>query len=104
MRSLSIAFVIALLLAACGARAEEVVVRVENFTFNPAEITIKSGTTVTWQNADDIPHSIVEDAVKFRSAAFDSSEKFSMTFTDPGEVGYFCGLHPHMKGKVIVRP
>jgi plastocyanin len=94
----------AVLLTAFGASAEEVVVHIENFTFNPAEITVKPGTTVTWDNADDIPHSIVEDNTKFRSVALDSSEKFSMTFVDVGEIDYFCGLHPHMKGKVFVRP
>jgi plastocyanin len=104
MRYLTCVFIGAMLLMACGARADEAVVRIENFTFNPAEITVKPGTTVTWENADDIPHSIVEDTAKFRSAAIDTSEKYSMTFTNVGDVGYFCGLHPHMKGKIIVKP
>jgi plastocyanin len=80
------------------------VIQIENFTFNPAELTIKPGTTVTWKNADDIPHSVVEDGTKFRSKPLDTGETFSMKFTDAGEIGYFCGLHPHMKGKIIVKP
>ena len=79
-------------------------VKIENFTFNPAEITIKPGTTVTWQNGDDIPHSIVEDNAKFRSKALDTGETFSMAFANAAEIGYFCGLHPHMKGKIVVKP
>jgi len=67
-------------------------------------VTIKPGTTVTWKNADDIPHSVVEDGTKFRSKPLDTGETFSMKFTDAGEIGYFCGLHPHMKGKIIVKP
>jgi plastocyanin len=84
--------------------AEDMVIQIENFTFNPAELTIKPGTKVTWTNADDIPHSVVEDGTKFRSKPLDTGETFSMAFTDVGEFGYFCGLHPHMKGKIIVKP
>ncbi len=71
---------------------------IENFTFNPPELTVKPGTTVTWMNADDTPHSIVENNGRFHSPALDTDEKFSMTFTNVGEVGYHCGLHPHMTG------
>lgn len=95
---------LAFALFAASARAEEAVVHIDNFTFNPVEITIKPGTTVTWENGDDIPHSVVEDNAKFRSKALDSGDKFSMTFKDAGEISYFCGLHPHMKGKIIVKP
>jgi plastocyanin len=104
MRALSLAALAAFLALAGAARAEDTVIQIENFTFNPPEVTIKPGTTVTWKNADDIPHSVVENDTKFRSKALDTGESFSMTFTDAGEVGYFCGLHPHMKGKIIVKP
>jgi plastocyanin len=96
-------FSLALSFAGC-AHAEDVIVHIENFTFNPAEITVKPGTTVTWENGDDIPHSIVEDQGKFHSAAIDTNEKFTTSFADAGETNYFCGLHPHMKGKIIVKP
>ena len=86
------------------ARAEEVVIKIENFTFNPDAVTIKAGTTIKWTNDDDIPHSVVEAETKFRSKPIDSGETFEMTFTNPGEVNYFCGLHPHMKGKITVTP
>jgi len=104
MNALSLA-ALGLLLAVAGpARAEDTVIEIANFTFAPAEVTIKPGTTVTWKNADDIPHSVVENDAKFRSKPLDTDESFSMTFTDPGEIGYFCGLHPHMKGKIVVKP
>jgi plastocyanin len=104
MRTVSIA-ALAVVLALCGtARAEDTVIKIENFTFNPPEVTVKPGTTVTWKNADDIPHSVVENDAKFRSQPLDTDESFSMTFAEAGEVGYFCGLHPHMKGKIIVKP
>ena len=79
-------------------------IKVENFTFNPAELTVKPGTTVTWTNGDDIPHSVVEKDAKFRSKPLDTGDKFTMTFNEAGEFIYFCGFHPHMTGKVIVKP
>ena len=94
----------ALMVTASAARAEETVVRIDNFTFNPAELTIKAGTTVTWVNGDDIPHLVAEDNSKFRSPALDTGERFTMSFPEAGEIGYFCALHPHMKGKIIVKP
>jgi plastocyanin len=86
------------------AHADEMIVKIDNFTFSPAELTIKPGTTVTWENGDDIPHSVVEAGGKFHSKALDTGEKFTMTFADAGEVTYFCGLHPHMTGKITVKP
>lgn len=94
----------AFLALAGSAHAEETVIEIANFTFNPSEVTIKPGATVTWKNTDDIPHSVVEDNAKFRSKPLDTDDTFSMTFTEAGEIGYFCGLHPHMKGKIIVKP
>jgi len=86
------------------ALAEEVTIKIENFTFNPALVGVKPGTTVTWVNGDDIPHSVVENNKVFKSPPLDSGEKFSMVFTIAGEVNYFCGFHNHMTGKIIVQP
>ena len=100
----ALAVVLALFLLISQADAEASIVKIDNFTFNPPELTIKPGTTVTWENGDDIPHAIVEAGGKFHSKALDTSEKFSMAFTDAGEITYFCSLHPHMTGKIIVKP
>ena len=77
---------------------------IDNFAFTPAAITIKPGTTVTFENHDDIPHSVVDAAGKFHSKALDTNDTFQMTFDQPGEYNYYCGLHAHMKGKIIVAP
>ena len=79
-------------------------ITIDNFTFTPAELTIAKGTTITWINHDDIPHSVVENDKKFRSKALDTDDSFSFTFAAEGTFQYFCGLHPHMTGKVIVKP
>lgn len=100
----AIAVVLALFLFPTQASAEAQIVKIENFTFNPAELTIKPGTSVTWENGDDIPHSVVDAAGKFHSRALDTNEKVTMVFSNVGAISYFCGLHPHMTGKIIVKP
>jgi amicyanin len=104
MTALKWAALAAFFVLGSGAHAEDTVIEIANFTFNPPEVTVKPGTTVTWKNTDEIPHLVVEDATKFRSKPLDTGETFSMTFSEPGEIDYFCGLHPHMKGKIIVKP
>ena len=79
-------------------------VHIDNFAFTPAEITVSPGTTITWENRDDIPHTVyASDKKTFHSKPLDTNDKFSFTFGTPGEYEYFCTLHPHMKGKVIVK-
>jgi plastocyanin len=78
-------------------------VRIDNFTFAPATLTIPVGTTVTWVNADDIPHVVSEKNRAFKSKTLDTDDKFSFTFSTPGTIEYFCTLHPHMVGKIIVQ-
>jgi plastocyanin len=81
-----------------------VTVKIDNFTFNAATITVPVGTTVTWVNQDDIPHTVVaDDKTTFRSKVMDTDHRFSFTFTTPGTFGYFCSIHPHMTGKVVVK-
>ena len=84
-----------------GAHAQELKVTIDNFTFSPAELTVKVGDTVTWTNHDDIPHTVVS-AGKFRSKAMDTDNAFSFTFTAAGDYKYFCSLHPHMTGMINV--
>ena len=98
---LAVAAAIILQFGAVGARAEELKVTIDNFTFTPPELKVKVGDTVTWTNRDDIPHTVV-CAGKFRSKTMDTDGTFSFTFTEAGEYKYFCSLHPHMTGVVKV--
>ena len=77
-------------------------VKIDNFSFGPAAITVSVGTTVTWINHDDIPHTVVSTDKVFKSKVLDTDEKFSYTFTKAGEYPYFCSIHPKMTGKVVV--
>jgi amicyanin len=87
---------------AAPVRADETQVKIDNFTFNPQQITVKAGTTVVWTNGDDIPHTITSKAGIFKSKALDTDDKFSFTFATAGKYDYFCALHPHMTGTVVV--
>jgi plastocyanin len=77
-------------------------VSIDNFTFNPQKLTVKAGATVTWTNKDDIPHAIAAVGKEFKSKALDTDNSFSFTFTTPGSYAYFCSLHPHMTGTIVV--
>jgi len=91
--------------AAAGAPAATgTEVKIDNFAFNPAVITVKAGTQIIWINKDDIPHTVDSSQGKFKSAALDTDEKFEFKFSEPGEYPFFCRMHPKMTGKVIVQP
>lgn len=79
-----------------------------NSCYIPPEITVNLGDTVIWQNQDVAFHSVTsgtydEPLDSFDSGHLDPEEIFSITFDEPGDVDYFCTLHPWMKGKVIVK-
>ena len=78
-------------------------VEIGNFTFKAPVVTVRRGTTVTWTNGDDIPHTVVSKNGIFKSKVLDTGDKFSFTFAKPGQFGYFCSLHPHMTGTIIVK-
>ena len=94
-----------LLAQAQAPAAATAAIGIDNFTFNPPKLTVKAGTTVTWTNRDDIPHGIATTGNVFkRSKALDTDDHFSFTFTTPGTYQYFCYIHPHMTGTIVVEP
>jgi plastocyanin len=92
-------------IALAQTKASAIEVKIDNFSFGPASLTVEVGTTVTWTNRDDIPHTVVstDDAKTFKSKVLDTDEKFSFTFSKAGTYPYFCSVHPKMTGKVIVQ-
>jgi plastocyanin len=95
---------VAVMAAPIGAAptGEETAVKIDNFTFAPQRMTVRAGTTVTWTNQDDIPHTVASTTKAFRSKALDTDDTFSFTFTTAGVYDYFCSLHPHMTGTIVV--
>jgi plastocyanin len=108
MRAVLIAALAALSLAATAGRAAApprppaVEIAIDNFTFAPGRVTVAAGTRVTWVNRDDIPHTVVAVTRSFKSRALDTGDTFSFDFNVPGTYDYFCSLHPHMTGTVVV--
>ena len=90
---------------ASDSNAPPVQIRIDNFTFEPAEVTIPAGTKVTWVNHDDVPHTATSSAMprQFDSGTLDTDDQFSFVFTAPGTYDYFCALHKHMTARIIVK-
>ena len=110
IRKLQWISMIALVLAGCAQthsdhppQSGEVEVRIDNFTFSPATVTISPGTKVTWINHDDVPHTATSATKVFASSALDTDKKFSFVFTKTGTFPYYCAVHPHMTGQIIVK-
>jgi amicyanin len=93
---------VAAIILPAGAQNAPAAVSIDNFTFNPQQLTVKAGTTVTWSNQDDIPHAVAAVNKQFKSKALDTGDAYSFTFTTPGTYPYFCSLHPHMTGTIVV--
>jgi plastocyanin len=85
------------------AQSAATAISIDNFTFTPQTVTVKAGTTVIWTNKDDIPHGIAATGNAFaKSKALDTDNSYSFTFTTPGTYKYFCYIHPHMTGTIVV--
>jgi plastocyanin len=77
---------------------------ITNFAFSPADITVSSGTTVTWTNRDSVAHTVVADDNSWGSTSLTAGAEYSFTFTQPGVYAYHCSVHPSMKGTITVNP
>lgn len=86
-----------------AASSKAVTIRIVNFEFTPAIVTVAPGAIVTWINGDEDAHSVVSDTKAFHSPALDTNDRYSFTIAAAGDYAYHCGLHPHMVGKILVR-
>ena len=86
-----------------AAAAGSAAVKIDNFAFGPDTLTVAVGTTVTWTNRDDIPHTVVSTDGVFKSKVRDTDETFSYKFEKAGTYSYYCSVHPKMIGKVVVQ-
>ncbi len=100
---MTVMFAAAPKLSANPQQAATAEVKIDNFSFGPATLTVAPGTTVTWINRDDIPHTVVSTDSAFKSKVLDTDEKFSFTFTKAGNYPYFCSIHPKMTATVVVK-
>ena len=84
-------------------------VKIQNFAFSPATITIKAGTTVTWTNLDTTVHTVTSGDGSFESKSMyppngdiPPQTSYSFTFSSPGSHSYICAVHTYMHGSVTV--
>jgi amicyanin len=77
-------------------------VSISDFKFNPATLTVPVGTTVTWTNQDEEPHTVAAKDGSFHSPGMDTHATYSFTFATPGSFDYICSIHPFMTGTVVV--
>ena len=85
------------------ARPKPVAIAIDNFKFGVVSIEVAVGTTVTWTNRDDVPHTVTSSTKLFKSPALDTGEAFSYTFKEAGTFEYYCSMHPRMTGKIVVK-
>ena len=80
-------------------------ITIDNFAFSPRKLTVSVGAKVTWVNRDDVPHTATSTKKPrlFDSGTLDTDDKFSHVFKTPGTYEYFCAVHPHMTGQIIVK-
>jgi plastocyanin len=104
-RALPLAASAMLVLGFAAYAAEPNTVTISNFAFSPAILSVTSGTKVTWTNSDEDAHTVTsaDTGATFKSAALDTDDKFSFTFDKPGTYKYFCSIHPHMTGTIVVK-
>ncbi len=103
MKKLSYVLAFCFLMISTPTLANDQQIGIKDHIFTPSDITITAGTKVTWINHDADPHTVVEENNKFHSAALDTNDNYSYTFTTPGTYKYFCTLHPTMLGSVTVK-
>jgi len=76
---------------------------VKDFMFMPTQLTVKAGSTVTWTNKDNEPHTVISDTGLFKSGGMDTDESFKFRFEQPGTYHFTCSIHPRMVGTIIVQ-
>jgi len=78
-------------------------VTIGNFAFTPPVVKVPAGTTITWINRDEEPHTVTSTTGAFASGGLSRDDTFSQRFATPGTYTYMCALHPHMKATVVVQ-
>jgi len=78
-------------------------VDITKFAFTPGELTVAPGTTITWTNHDEVPHTVASTDKRLMSKALDTDDRFEHTFNEEGDFAYYCTLHPFMTAVVHVR-
>jgi len=82
--------------------ALQTTVEIRDFDFFPRELTVESGTTITWVNRDAVPHDAADEGGAWETAMLKQDESAILTFDSPGVYRYICTIHPNMKATLTV--
>ena len=88
--------------SAPAATAAAPLVHINNFAFGPQTLSVRAGMTVTWVNDDEEPHTVTASDRSYRSPLLNTGARVSHRYDTPGQYAYFCSLHPHMTGRIVV--
>jgi len=102
-RGIVAAGVVTLLIGAHALAATPPTIGIKEFKYGPSMLTVPVGTTVTWVNHDEEPHTVTSGTGAFSSAGLVHEDTFVQTFTKPGTYQYSCAIHPYMKGTLVVK-
>ena len=102
-RAASLVVVVAVAILAAFVSPRTHVVRISQFEFAPAELTVGVGDTVVWRNADLLPHTSAADSGTWSSAELAPDSSFTFVAADTGRFPYHCAAHPSMRGLLVVR-
>ncbi len=83
--------------------AQDMTINIKSFKFMTMDASVTVGSTVTWKNLDEEPHTVTSETGEFRSGGLDTNQSFSFKFTKPGVYKYRCSIHPQMVGTVTVK-
>lgn len=89
--------------SSAGAVQATQAVRIIDFAFEPAALTVAPGTRVTWTHAGQAPHTVTSDTGAFDSGRLTGGQTFAFTFTSAGTFAYYCEIHPNMRARVVVQ-
>jgi len=102
-RALAVVGVMTLLIGVHALAATPPRIEIKEFKYGPPTLSVPAGTTLTWVNHDEEPHTVTSATGAFGSAGLVNDDTFAQTFTKPGTYQYFCKIHPFMKGTVVVK-
>ena len=102
-RALVAVGVMTLLIGAHALAATPPTIGIKEFKYGPPILSVPVGSTVTWVNHDEEPHTVTSATGAFSSSGLVNDDTFVQTFTKPGTYQYFCSVHRYMKGPVVVK-
>ena len=106
MRALTIAFLTgaAVALASAPLLAQQAArVTIASFKFGPENVSASAKAPITWTNKDGAPHQVVVASKNLKTAVLNNGQSGQLSIAEPGSYDYVCGIHPNMKGKIVVR-